>query len=71
MAVEAVSSEPVSHRFPCYAGKIQGIFAIQADFDSFRAAIVLKNGRFFIKFPTRRNREFNRCIRELAGNSST
>ena len=32
LAVQGVSSELVSHEIPCYAGKIQGIFANQACF---------------------------------------
>ncbi len=34
LAVQGVSSEPVSARIPCYAGKIQGILTIQAGIGS-------------------------------------
>jgi hypothetical protein len=34
LVVQGVSSELVSARFPCYAGKIQGIFAIPTPIES-------------------------------------
>ena len=71
VAVQGVSSELVSHEIPCYAGKIQGIFAKQACFGPQVPCKLLNLLLFPDKFPTRRNREFNRCIRELAGNSCT
>jgi hypothetical protein len=51
VAVQGVSSEPVSHGFPCYAGKIQGIFAIQADFGSFKAGYRTEKRSFFHQIP--------------------
>jgi hypothetical protein len=35
VVVQGVSNEPVSHEIPCYAGKIQGNFAIQALMEPF------------------------------------
>ena len=51
MAVQGVSSELVSHGFPCYAGKIQGIFANQADLGLFGAGYLTEKQSFFLQIP--------------------
>ncbi len=49
--VQGVWSELVSGGFPCYAGKIQGNFAIQADFSPLRSRYLTDKKSFFLQIP--------------------
>jgi hypothetical protein len=51
LAVQGVSSELVSHEIPCYAGKVQGIFANQADIGPFGAVYLTEKQSFFLQIP--------------------
>ena len=51
VVVQGVSSELVSHEIPCYAGKIQGNFAIQADFGLLRSRYLTDKKSFFLQIP--------------------
>ena len=45
------AANPSPHQNPCYAGKIQGNFAIQADFWPARANYLTENSPFFLQIP--------------------
>jgi hypothetical protein len=51
VVVQGVSSELVSARIPCYAGKIQGIFANQADFGPLRSRYLAEKPSLFLQIP--------------------
>jgi hypothetical protein len=62
---EAVSSEPVSEsRIPCFSGKIQGISSFAALGTKIPSRKGNPNQLLMYKFPTYRNRELTRGIRE-------
>jgi hypothetical protein len=58
LAEEAVRSEPVSPRIPCYAGKLQGISRISAPNLPTAIGIMVQFKEVKGKFPKDRNREF-------------
>ncbi len=69
MAVQGVSSEPVSADFPVMQGKYREFSRFRPESGPSVPYKLLNYRAFLSKFPTRRNREFESRIREISGNS--
>ncbi len=70
LAVQGVSSELVSHEFPCYAGNLQGKMTNSGRIGPRKPCKRLNSWGFLTKFPTQRNRELEARNRELTGNAN-